>query len=194
MPERVLPREFSVPPEFLIPLSNAELQELGTFTAIWAQLDWIIMLVFCYVAKIETGPAHLIMENMTTGPRVGLLKKLCQADPKNDIKKSIAKICDDNGGLIEDRNHIIHGLWAIEWNYTTGRTTPACLFQKGGRKPIYAGKLAQLSDRAAKFSNELGALLAQLNPQFSRVQRAPHPFFFGAGTPTGHAPPPWPPE
>jgi hypothetical protein len=29
MPERVLPREFKMPPEYIVPLSNLELQELG---------------------------------------------------------------------------------------------------------------------------------------------------------------------
>jgi hypothetical protein len=148
MPERVLPREFAIPPEFLLPLSNAELQELGTFTAIWSQVDWIIMMIVCHLTKTEMGSLQLVMESMTTGPRVNLLKKLCQDRP-NDIKKAITKVCDDNSGLIEDRNHILHGLWAIEWDCGTGTTEPACLFQKNRRKPIYAKKLAILSERGA---------------------------------------------
>src|SRR5438046_601542 len=78
MPERVLPREFPTPPEFLIPLSNAELQELGTFTAIWSQIDSIMLTIVHQLTGTPLGALQLMMETMTTGPRINLLKKLCQ--------------------------------------------------------------------------------------------------------------------
>jgi hypothetical protein len=193
MVERVLPRDFPIPPEFLIPLSNAELQELGTFTAIWSQIDFIILTMVQQISLSEMGALNLIMETMTTGPRVGLLTKLCQSDAANSVKKEIKTLCDSHSGLIEDRNHIIHGLWSIEWDYGTGKTTPACRYTKSNRKPIYADKLPILSNRAAEFANELGSLLAKLNPDFKRGD-PPHPFFFAAGSPVGHEPPPWPPK
>jgi hypothetical protein len=190
MPERVLPRDdFPDSPEYLIPLSNPELQELGTFTAIWSQIDWIIMMMIAQILKTEIGHVQLMLETMTTGPRVNLLKKLCQDD--NEIQKSIRKLCEDQGGLIEDRNHIVHGLWAIHWDYPTGVTTPSCLYQRGKRDPIPAEKLKVLSNRAARFSNRLGNLLKQMNPAWTG--NPPRPFFFGAGSPEGYEPPPWPP-
>ncbi len=192
MPERILPREFEMPPHYIVPLSNLELQELGTFAAIWSQIDWIILMIYCFLAKIESGPALLTMENMTTGPRINLITKLCQADPDHHTKKAIKKLCDDNGGLVEDRNHITHGLWAIEWEYDTNKTVAACLYQKGNRKPIRADKLRTLSDRAAIFCNRLAKLSADLNPPLQRGE-APNRFWFGAGSPVGRTPPPWPP-
>ena len=149
MQERVLPRDFPTNPEFVIPLSNIELQELGTFTAIWAQLDWLILTLFCCLTRVEMGTALLVMEGMTTSPRITLLKKVCHRKPINDVKKAISKLCDDNRGLIEDRNHIIHGLWAIQDDDVTGKPHPACLYEKGGRKPVPAEKLVLLSNRAA---------------------------------------------
>lgn len=192
--ERVLPRDFPTPPSYLIPLSNDELRELGTFTAIWSQIDWIIMLTISRLANIELGPLQLLMENMTTGPRVGLLGKLCQRNPTS-VAKRIGKLCKDNGGLIEDRNHIVHGLWAIEW-HSNSPTPPiaGCLYQKGGRKHIPATKLKVLSDRAAKFSNDLGKCLDELHGDAAVRGDPPRRFFFGKQSP-GHAPPPpWPPE
>jgi hypothetical protein len=192
MPQRMLPRNFARPPEFLIPLSNSELQELGTFTAIWSQIDWIIMMMVSSLAKTDIKPVLLMIETMTTGPRVNLLKKLCQDDP-NDTKAAIKKLCENNSGLIEERNHIIHGVWGIEWNYSTNATKAACYFPKKKRKHIYAEKLIELSQRAADFSRCLGELLEQISPYVSGEK--PRPFFFGDGPPPNHQPPPpWPPE
>jgi hypothetical protein len=193
MPERVLPRDFETPPEYILPLSNAELQELGTFAAIWSQVDWLLMMIISRIAKMDGATAQTFMEHTTTGPRVGLLTKLCQADPNDAIKKQIKKLYDKNGGLIEDRNHIVHGLWAVHWDHSTGRTEAACNYRRGGRPHIRVGKLVTLSNRAAKFSNGLGALLWHFIPDVPRGE-APNQFFFGEGTPEGYAPPPWPPE
>jgi predicted 3-demethylubiquinone-9 3-methyltransferase (glyoxalase superfamily) len=115
MPERVLPRAFPLVPELLIPLSNVELQELGTFAAIWGQIDWIVLTMIAHLIKADFGAVQFMLDAMTTGPRIAMLSRLCQQET-NDTNKAIKKLCDDNGGLIEDRNHIIHGLWGIEWN------------------------------------------------------------------------------
>jgi hypothetical protein len=192
MVERVLPRDFPDPPEFLIPLSNAELQELGTFTAIWSQIDWIMFMMIGQLAKVEYKTLNMMMEGMTTGPRVKLLKRLCQENP-SDAAKGVTKLCNDNGGLIEDRNHIIHGLWAVDWNYATGETKAGCLFQKGKRLPISAQKLQELSNRAARFSNGLGNYMAKITPVVG-IGEKPRLFLFGAGGHGGHPPPPWPPK
>jgi hypothetical protein len=39
--ERILARTFAVPPAFAVPLSAEELKELGTFVAIWSQIDFL---------------------------------------------------------------------------------------------------------------------------------------------------------
>ena len=131
------------------------------------------------------------MESMTTGPRINLLKKLCQENP-DDSKRAIKKLCDEQGGLIEDRNHVIHGLWGIHWDHATGSTMPSCHYPKNRRDHISVEKLAVLSNRAAKFSNSLGLLSEKINPVFAGPR--PRPVFFGKGDPQGKAPPPWPPE
>lgn len=130
MPERVLPREFPTPPYYIVPLSNSELKELGTFTAIWSQIDFVLMHLLAHLIRCELGIASLITETMTTGPRVGLIVKLCQRDQTNPTKVAISKLLEANGGLIEDRNHIIHGIWAVEWDCQTGATNPGSHYQR----------------------------------------------------------------
>jgi hypothetical protein len=113
MPERVLPRAFPVVPELLIPLSNVEIQELGTFAAIWGQIDHIVLTMISHLIKTDLGAVLFMLDATTTGPRIAMLSRLCQ-QKASDTNKAIKRLCDDNGGLIEDRNHIIHGLWGIE--------------------------------------------------------------------------------
>lgn len=191
MVERVLPRDFPVPPEFMIPLDANELRELGTFTAIWSQIDWIVMLMISRLAKVELGPLQLMVETMTTGPRVGLLTKLCQQNP-SPTTKQIAKLCKKNGGLIEHRNHVIHGLWCVRWEEGIDLSA-SCLYSKGGREAIPATKLQELSNRAAKFSNALGEHLKELIPTM-KVGAKPRLFLFGKGAPHRRQQPPWPPK
>lgn len=190
MSERVLPRQFDTPPELLIPLSNDELRELGTFSAIWSQIDTIMLWLIAHLAKSDMGTVNVLMDGTTTGPRVNKLSRLCSdADPAQVALKTLLS---DNGGLIEDRNHIVHGVWAIQWDVTSGETHAACLYQKGKREPIPASKLSELSNRAAKLSNSLGFLLEKINPMFGGDR--PRAFFFGAGSPEGREQPPWPPK
>jgi hypothetical protein len=49
--ERVLPRDFPIVPQLIIPLSTAELQELGIFSAIWRQLDFLLLLTFLQIGR-----------------------------------------------------------------------------------------------------------------------------------------------
>lgn len=191
MVERILPRDFEVPPQFIVPLSNAELQELGTFTAIWSQIDWMLIMAISFVSKIEMPTVLIITDTMTTGPRVGLLSKLCKKEPATSTMKMIGKLCDDNGGLIEDRNHIMHGLWAVHFDRDSGVLDAACHFHKGQRADISVSKLKTLSDRAAKLSNGLGKAISELAPLFA-TNSAPMTFYVGKGDPPTPLPS-WPP-
>ncbi|MDF1608411.1 hypothetical protein PZ897_09505 [Hoeflea sp. YIM 152468] len=193
MSERVLPRDFPTPPNYLIPLSNDELLELGTFTAIWSQIDWILLTGISLVTKTEFAHIHSLMETTTTGPRLSALRKLCQKNP-NTANTAIKKLCIDNSGLIEDRNHIIHGLWSVKWDQTVSwEPQAACFFQKSNNAPIPATKLRELSNRAARFSNQLAAAISKLNPSLARGE-APRLFLFGDGDPGRRPPPEWPPK
>jgi hypothetical protein len=192
MKERVLPRDFEHPPEYIIPLSSKELQELGTFTAIWSQIDQLMVMLASELGKCDRGAAFLMMETMTTGPKVSVLKRLCKRDGSSTATKIYA-LLDRNGGLIEDRNHIIHGIWAIRWDKSSDYLCASSNYSKNKTKPKDATKLEELSDRAAKFSSDLGQLLAELNTEFVG-KRPRHLFTFaGGGPPEGKPPPPWPP-
>lgn len=192
--DRILPRKFLVPPDYILPLNDEELRELGTFTALWSQIDWMLFLTISRLTGTDLAHLHLMTENMTTGPRVNLLKKICSDQP-TDTNKKLKKLCEDNSGLIEDRNHITHGLWAILWDRENQTVAAACMYAKNKRASILASKLEELSNRAAKFSNALGALLEQLDPLFAGRRPRRLVYYEDKNNhPSDLEPPPWPPK
>jgi hypothetical protein len=192
---RVLPRQFEIPPALAVPLSQEELQELGSFVAIWSQIDFLAASIIAHLTKTNMPACVLFLESSTTGPRINILKKAAMRPPDTSLKKQIASLCNANNGLIEDRNHIMHGLWAINWNFHNDKSSAACLFQKGLRRPLFAAKLKILTDRAAKLSNDLGKALRELGRVGDKLPPPPMPYFFGEGDPPpGKHTPPWPPE
>lgn len=191
----ILPRQFETPPQFAVPLTLDELQELGTFVAIWSQIDFLAASLIAHLTNTNMPACILFLESSTTGPRINILKKAASRPPKTDLKNKIASLCDENGGLIEDRNHIMHGFWAINWNLHNDEASAACLFQKGLRRPIFAAKLKILTNRAAKLSNGLGKALRELGRVGDKLPPPPMPYFFGEGDPPpGKHTPPWPPK
>jgi hypothetical protein len=101
---------------------------------------------------------------------------------RNASLQKVADLCRDMGGLIECRNHLMHGLWAIHWP-DDGETEAASHFAKNP-KPIMATKVAALTDQAATFSSELGLAWRALTPHdFLAQAPLPRPFYFGDGDP-----------
>jgi hypothetical protein len=193
--ERILPREFATPPTFAIPLSVDELRELGTFVAIWSQIDFLAAGLIALLTNTSMAACILFLESSTSGPRLNILKKSALRPQKTPVKDSIVELCENNSGLLEDRNHIIHGLWAINWDLKTDIVSAGCLFQKGFKPPMPVTKLRILSDRAAKLSNGLGKALRELQRVDDKLAPAPLPYFFGDGEPElGRMPPQWPPK
>jgi hypothetical protein len=184
---------FAVPPAFAVPLSAEELKELGTFVAIWSQIDFLAGYLIGVLTS--TPQALFFLESTTTGPRINLLKKAASKPPKTRIKSKLVKLCDDNGGLLYQRNHVINGLWAIEWNLDTDHVSAGCTFQKGYEKSIPATKLAILSETAAKFAHDLGKAYRELLRIDDSWPPAPVPYYFGADElPRGRPCPRWPPK
>lgn len=194
-PTGLLHREFPVPPALCVPLSDTQLQELGAFVAIWSQIDFLAASLIAHLTNTNMPACILFLESSTTGPRINILKKAASRPPTTDHKTKIVSLCEENSGLIEDRNHIMHGLWAINWNYHNDDASAACLFQKGLRRPIFAKNLKIITNRAAKLSNGLGKALRELGRVDDKLPLPPTPTFFGEGDPPpGKHTPTWPPK
>ena len=191
----ILPRPFQNPPQFAVPLSQDELQELGTFVVIWSQIDFLAAHLIAHLTNTNLPACILFLETSTTSPRMRILQKSAERPPASAAKKDIIKLCKDNGGLIESRNHLLHGFWGVNWDHKSNKVEASALYQKGITRPIAASKIKELSNRAANLSNGLGKAWRTLSDPDNVYLSPPMTFLFGDGDPPPHMPPPsWPPE
>jgi len=110
----VPPPEEWILPAYRVALSADEAFMLGTFTAIWGQIDFFIGLCTAALLKTEFYAAEVLMQNMTTGPRLNLFMSLIRERVSDKAVSALAK--EFNSGLsalIEKRNQLMHGMWGI---------------------------------------------------------------------------------
>jgi hypothetical protein len=174
-------------PEFAIPLSGDQLKELGLFCAVWSQVDTLITFLLSHFSEADFRAIETMTGQATTTPRVNMLKKLAKASGEPAALR-LVEICAEMGGLLEDRNHLMHGLWAIYWA-ANGDTQAGSDYNKRRMQPIMAARLPKLTDQAAKFSAELGAAARALIPAFRTPVPPPRTVYFGPGDPATKKPP-----
>ncbi|MCX7362897.1 MAG: hypothetical protein NTV97_13710 [Alphaproteobacteria bacterium] len=174
-------------PEFSIPLGGEQLKELGLFCVVWSQIDTLITLLLVHFSRADMAAIEVMTGQATTAPRVNMLRKLAKRNPQSPAAVRIVALCEEMGGLLEDRNHLMHGLWAIHWA-DNGDTEAASDFNKRRDQPIFASRLPTLTDKAARFSSELGLCHRVLVPDPPGTAGPPRSVFFGKGDPAKKKP------
>lgn len=175
-------------PEFHIPLGGEQLKELGRFCVVWSQIDTLVTLLMAELTKTDAHSIDIMTGQATTSPRVNMLQKLAKARSTDHNMKVLADICEKMGGLLEKRNHLMHGLWAIYWA-DNGDTQAASHYSRRRDKPIMASQLVEVTDAAAEFSANLGKILRAISPILADDPGPPRSFFFGPGDPAKKKPP-----
>jgi hypothetical protein len=175
-------------PAFRIPLSPDQLTLLGVFCAIWSQIDYFAGLTIAGLLKTPIGAAETFMENMTTGPRINMLRRLSARIEDEEHKKLAKTFCTDMSPLIEDRNHLLHGMWGWHTAKDPKDMFAASHYAKRDGKPIAASKLLVLCNRASTQTHVIVKIqrhvynLDHLKPDPTGEQPS---FFFGADGPPG---------
>jgi hypothetical protein len=170
-------------PEYLIPLSTEQLTELGRLMAAWSQIDFLIILAIAAVTKTEVGWMLTFCENMMSGARVNLLRRILPNMPSDEARTFAESLCSRLGKLIGRRNHLIHGIWGIHVDREKKTRHPACHDGHNPAAPIYAAELPDLRKRAIAETRQLGLLLKMIAPQHFGRSLPPVPFLFGSGPP-----------
>jgi len=176
-------------PAYTVTLNPDELAWFGLFNAVWSQIDFFTGMAIAGLLKTEFASATMFMDNMTTGPRINLMRRLIpriEGDPHKILAK---QFCTDMGGLIEKRNHLLHGMWG--WTKPDGATefVSACHYDKKNENPIFASEIPALYERAAKQTHVIVQVQAHIfkHPEMVSKPGAPAPsFFFGPGPPPGY--------
>ncbi|MGE0035964.1 MAG: hypothetical protein AB7S93_10040 [Xanthobacteraceae bacterium] len=153
------------PTEFEIPLSEAELAELGRFTAVFSQVDFLLGEAISLLTGTPWWAMQLMLENASIGPKLNVLRKIIPDVKDKEAKRLAKEACDRMAKLLDRRNHVIHGLWARQIISAQRKATPACIFQKFSENYVPPDQLRDLSDRGASVTRYLGDLLTHVSAQ-----------------------------
>jgi hypothetical protein len=176
---------------FLIVLSEEQLEDLGKFTAIFSQIDHMMFQIVGLASKTRGKNLLALIEGTTAGQRLAMLRRLADQMIDPDLRKKAKDVCGGLAALNEKRNHILHGVWGLEWDTKKDKLHPACAYERNSENPIYATQLPELCERAAKVSLKVLELLSILGTPLNGSP--PHRFLIRAGPPPDRPAPDWQP-
>jgi hypothetical protein len=170
-------------PEYFIPLDHDQLAELGRLTSAWSQIDFMLVLVVAVITKTEIGWMMTFCDNMMSGGRINLFRKLIVHIESDETRKLATALCERLGKLVGQRNHIVHGLWGYHINQEKKKQYPACHNGANPQAPIYAATLPDLRKRVIAETRQIGLILRTLSPKDFNRGVPPEKFLFGPGPP-----------
>jgi hypothetical protein len=142
-------------PVYKIPLSDTDRALLGTLSATWGQMDYMLLVAIASMLRISLRDSETMMEGATTGPRIAVFKKLSSTLKNAEKRKSAAKFCSKSDEILGKRNHITHGIWGLFWQPGAGDGQPACYHSRNKSGLIYASELPAIIDSAVEITNLL---------------------------------------
>lgn len=158
------PEREIVHPAYTITLTSEEALHLGRLCAIWGQIDHFLMLTTTTLIAVDLAAGMTIMEDLTTGGLLKLFRKNRVRIPDDNVRETATKFCDDMGGLIERRNHVMHGLWGM---YLPGKSVSkgkrACFYLKAPLRPLYSEEIPDIADAAARQSSAIHDIYRHVN-------------------------------
>jgi hypothetical protein len=166
-----------------IPLTRSNMTALGRFAVIFGQIDHYLTHLLCHLLYLDIPAGYQAMETMTTGVKVNALRKSLPRIEDDETRRRAKEFVENIGGLIERRNHMLHGIWG--WHIRDdGTLKPGCHFAKA-KGPLYPEKLEEYANGAAKLSYEIHAIYCAVvgtdtpppenpNPKYCFGEKAVH--------------------
>jgi hypothetical protein len=168
--------------EYTIPLSEEELADLGRFSALWGQMDLMICMVLSLLTNCSLPATLTFVGGSTTGPKLNLLQR--QKVESKETAAHLKQTCARIGRLLEDRNHIAHGMWGMHTDDKGVGRAGSFFPRRGVDDPLCADRLSELCEDVAIITRDLGKLMSLLNPKY-RQQKRSIVFYFSSHAPAG---------
>lgn len=152
------------PAEYEIPLTDYMLIELGRFSAVFSQVDYLLSVAISMTTKTPFWAMQVMLDNATSGTKINMFRKIV---PKIEDKKAkeIAKDALDRlNKIVQPRNYIMHGLWAQVADFSAKKVRPGCTTIGMNPDVVWPEELRKLSNKGAKISRLLGDLNEHLSP------------------------------
>ena len=115
---------------FEIVLSEEQLEDLGRFTALFSQIDAMLFQIIAGVSKTPPKNLMALIEGTTSGQRLKMLRRLGKEMADQSAKRKVKDACSSFGKLIDKRNHIMHGLWSLQWDIAKRSTAGFSTMEK----------------------------------------------------------------
>jgi hypothetical protein len=168
--------------EYEIPLSDEELVDLGRFFALWGQMDLMICMVLSLLTNCTLPAPLTFLGGSTTGPKLNLLQR--QKVRNEGTAAHLKQTCSRIGKLLDDRNHIAHGMWGIHTDDRGAERAGSYFPRRGVDDPLYTDRLSELCEDVASITRDLGKLMTLVNPNYHQQKRAIS-FYFSSHAPAG---------
>lgn len=173
-------------PAFRVTPDAQELAYIGLFTVVWGQIDFLMGACLAKLANCDYGGAFVLMEGMTSGPRLNLFLRLAKDHVEDEsILKDIKKFHADASAVLEKRNHVVHGIFGYYSDSNDKPPRAAAFFVKKPKEPLFTSELLDLIDKAKALSHLLNSVAHRLLPIGQWKPHEPEDFFFGPVQPGG---------
>lgn len=151
--------------EYEVPLSDAELLDLGRTTAIISQIDFMLTEALSGASKSPAWAVYVFAEKATMSAKIGMFEKLLGGTEQGDAKTLGKKLVKTLHKVNDDRNVLFHGMWTLHFDPKTEKGWPTCIWQN--KKPIRPAELPEIAARAAYVTRQLGDYLGKMNPKLA---------------------------
>lgn len=98
-------------PAFRVPLTQAQLAEMGYIAVLWGQVDFIIDELLLFAFKIGPDKRRILIGDKQIGSRVDLLANNLTAIRPKATRALVQKFCSVVQRNKTDRNTAFHGAW-----------------------------------------------------------------------------------
>ncbi|RMI21383.1 hypothetical protein [Sinorhizobium meliloti] len=170
-------------------LSDDDLRQLGRLTAVWSQIDYLLLGVISKLVRSDLGDVEILLEGAMIGSRISTLKKLSGRFVEGEVKNAAGVFCSRAHKLADKRNHLAHGIWGLYAVRADEDASPACYFPRNKKGLVFAHELPSIVDRSAELAEMLALVFDAVNGistmKFDAPNEVVKAFHFGYGNPEG---------
>lgn len=111
-----------------IPLSDANLIDLGMLSVIWASMDFNLVFVLSKLSGTTMKDMVTLLDRVPAPAKVARFKKLSAFLVDEHAKSIAVDFCRKHAGVLTIRNHLTHGFWGLYSADGVKKYATACYF------------------------------------------------------------------
>lgn len=151
--------------EYEIPLGLEHLQKLGLFTALYSQIDYLLIVLISHLTQAPIDDLTTIVDGTTLGTKLNIFRRLSRNLEWTTAHGQMKELEQKLGSVIEKRNHVIHGIWAQHIILEQKSVKVGCYFNKSSKNTVFPDDLDALITQGASITRLIGNLINFVGPK-----------------------------